>query len=70
LNINSISITGLNASDFAQSNTCGAAVAAGGTCTINVTFNPSVSGIRFAAVSIADNANGSPQLVSLTGSGQ
>lgn len=70
LNINSISITGLNASDFAQSNTCGAAVAAGGTCTINVTFTPSVSGTRFAAVSIADNANGSPQLVSLTGSGE
>jgi parallel beta-helix repeat protein len=70
LNINSISIAGLNASDFAQSNTCGAAVAAGGTCTINVTFAPSASGTRSAALSIADNANGSPQIVSLTGSGQ
>jgi hypothetical protein len=70
LSITSISITGTNAADFAQSNTCGAAVAAGGSCTISVTFTPSAIGSRAASISIADNANGSPQTVSLTGSGQ
>ena len=70
LSITSISITGTNTADFAQSNTCGASVAAGGSCTISATFTPSAIGSRAASISIADNANGSPQTVSLTGSGQ
>jgi len=70
LGITSISITGANASDFAQTNTCGASVSAGGTCAISVTFTPSAPGSRVASISIADNANGNPQIVSLTGLGQ
>jgi hypothetical protein len=44
-------------------------VAAGGNCTISVTFRPSASGSRTASVSITDNAAGSPQAVSLSGTG-
>jgi len=69
LSITSISVTGTNASDFGQTNTCGSSVAAGGNCTISVTFTPAATGTRTATVDISDNAPGSPQAVSLTGSG-
>ena len=69
LSITSLALTGTNASDFAQSNTCGSSVAAGANCTISVTFTAAASGSRTAAVSITDNASGSPQTVSLSGTG-
>jgi phospholipase C len=69
LNITSLSITGTNPGDFSQTNTCGASVAAGGNCTISVTFKPTGKNTRTASVSIADNATGSPQTVPLTGTG-
>ena len=69
LSITSIAVLGVNASDFAQSNNCGSSVAAGANCTINVTFKPSVAGSRSAAVAITDNATGSPQSASLSGTG-
>ena len=69
LSITSLALTGTNASDFAQTNTCGSSVAGGARCTISVTFRPSASGSRTASVSITDNASGSPQTVSLSGTG-
>ena len=69
LSITSLALTGTNAGDFAQTNTCGSSVAAGSSCTISVTFTPSASGSRTASVSITDNASGSPQTVSLSGTG-
>jgi len=69
LTLTSISVTGANPSDFAQTNTCGSSLAANGTCAINVTFTPAAPGTRTAAVTIADSATGSPQGVSLTGTG-
>jgi hypothetical protein len=69
LSITSLAITGTNASDFAQTNSCGNSVGAGATCTIGVTFTPSASGARTATLSVADNASGSPQTVSLSGTG-
>jgi hypothetical protein len=67
LNITSIALTGANAADFAQTNTCGSSVAGGANCTISVTFTPSASGSRTASLSITDNASGSPQTVGLCG---
>jgi hypothetical protein len=64
-----IAITGTNSGDFSQTNTCGASVAAGANCTISVTFKPTATGARSASVSITDNASGSPQTVSLAGTG-
>jgi hypothetical protein len=67
--INGISITGTNSGDFAETNTCGSSVAAGGSCTISVTFTPMAGGTRLGFISVSDNATGSPQTVSLSGSG-
>ena len=69
LNIISLALAGTNAGDFAQTNTCGSSVAASGSCSISVTFTPAATGARTAAVSISDNATGSPQTVSLSGTG-
>ena len=55
--------------DFAQSNDCGTLVAAGGACAINVTFNPTAAGLRTGALTINDNAPGSPHTVALSGTG-
>jgi hypothetical protein len=67
LSISSITIKGTDSADFAQTNSCASPVAPGASCTINVTFKPTEDGTRTATVSITDNAPGSPQTVSLTG---
>jgi hypothetical protein len=69
ITINGISFTGPNASDFGQTNTCGTSLPAGSSCTINVTFTPSATGTLTAALSVSDGGAGSPQAVSLTGTG-
>src|ERR1700731_4241513 len=63
-------ITSIVASgDFSQTNTCDSSVAAGASCTIDVAFNPTKIGSRTGTLSITDNAPGSPQTVSLKGTG-
>jgi hypothetical protein len=69
LSISSITLSGTNSGDFAESGNCVSTVAPGNNCTINVTFTPSAMGSRSASLVIADNASGSPQTVSLTGTG-
>jgi hypothetical protein len=69
LSITRLALTGTNASNFAQTNTCGSSVKVGANCTISVTFTPSARGSRTASLSITDNASGSPQTVSLSGTG-
>ncbi|MGD1103257.1 MAG: choice-of-anchor D domain-containing protein [Terriglobia bacterium] len=69
LSITSFAVTGANANDFAEANICGSSVAAGAKCTIAVMFTPSAAGARTAALSMSDNANGSPQTVPLSGTG-
>jgi len=68
LTISSISITGANASDYGQTNNCGTSLAVAATCQINVTLTPIEGGNLNAAVTIADNAPGGTQSVTLTGS--
>src|SRR5437588_9872522 len=46
-----------------------ATLAAGGNCTINVTFTPTALGARTGTLLLADNAAGSPQTVALSGNG-
>jgi hypothetical protein len=65
-----LEITGIAATgDFAQTNTCPSTLAAGASCTINVTFTPTAAGNRYGTVAIADNAANSPQTIILGGSG-
>jgi Cep192 domain 4/Beta-propeller repeat len=68
LNISSISTSG----DFSQTNTCSAllnVLNVGQSCNVSVTFSPTSSGSRGGALSISDNAVGSPQSVALSGTG-
>src|SRR5207253_7012486 len=60
--------SGANARDFSQANTCSAALAAGGQCTITVTFHPTANGLRKASIIVTDTAPGSPHVISLSGS--
>jgi Beta-propeller repeat/Abnormal spindle-like microcephaly-assoc'd, ASPM-SPD-2-Hydin len=69
LNFTGISIAGSDAGDFAQINTCGTGIGGGASCTITVTFKPTATGTRTAAVRISDDGGGSPQMVSLNGTG-
>jgi probable HAF family extracellular repeat protein len=69
LTISGIAITGVNPGDFAQTHTCGSSLSVGASCSISVTFKPTASGTRTAALSVTDNAAGSPQTVPLGGIG-
>ena len=67
LTIASTAITGADAGDYAESSNCGASLAVNASCQVSVTFAPTAEGTRNAALNISDNAPGSPQTVSLTG---
>jgi hypothetical protein len=69
LTITDITLTGTNPPDFVQTNNCGSSLGAGSSCTITLTFKPAATGSRTASVAISDNATGSPQTISLTGTG-
>jgi Bacterial Ig-like domain (group 3)/FG-GAP-like repeat len=63
----SIGISGTYSGDFAQTNNCPSSIPPNGGCNISVKFTPTAGGNRTAAVSISDNAPGSPQNLPLTG---
>ena len=65
LNISSIQAAG----DFSQTNDCPASLAVGTSCSMNVTFTPTSSGARAGTITITDSAPGSPQVISLSGTG-
>ncbi|MDQ2842025.1 MAG: choice-of-anchor D domain-containing protein [Acidobacteriota bacterium] len=69
LSLLAISISGANAADFLESNTCGAIVPSGATCTLSITFKPSTVTAETASLTITGNQPGSPTTVSVTGSG-
>jgi hypothetical protein len=70
LTIQSIALTGTNPTQFLISaNYCPKSLAAGASCAVHLHFYPQVTGAASAALSIADNATGSPQSVTLTGTG-
>jgi hypothetical protein len=72
-NASPFTFTGPNASDFAVApgGACGAGIAAGASCTEGITFTPSAPPrAESATFNINDNASGSPQSVSLSGTGQ
>ncbi|MGH9433593.1 MAG: alkaline phosphatase family protein, partial [Terriglobia bacterium] len=65
LSITSISTVG----DYSQTNTCGSSVPGGGSCTITVTFAPTVSGPRWGNLVVTDGDPASPQTARLYGIG-
>ncbi|MCW2928696.1 MAG: heme peroxidase [Thermoleophilia bacterium] len=71
--ISSIALAGANAGDFQiVSSTCGASLAPGASCTVNVRFRPTASGARAAVLRATDNSGGTAgatQEVALSGTG-
>jgi hypothetical protein len=61
---------GTDTGDFAGVNNCGTSLAVGASCTVAVTFTPTVAGSRTGTLSFVDDASGSPHTVALAGSGQ
>ncbi len=69
LNIGGVSLTGTNASAFKLTNGCATTLAAGASCSVQVQYAPTTTGAMSATLSVADNASGSPQGVTLSGTG-
>jgi uncharacterized protein (TIGR03437 family) len=69
LQLSSLPIGGVNNGDFIEADNCGASVAAGATCTIQITFNPTAAGARTATLFVNGNIGGTVPAVSLTGIG-
>jgi hypothetical protein len=67
----SIVISGPNAGDFRESDTCLAppVLVPNHSCVTSVTYAPSVPGASQATLMISDNSPGSPQLAALSGTG-
>jgi len=70
LSVSSVSLGGANAADFAVAGDC-SSVAAGGNCSLIVTFTPRAIGARGALLTIVSDAGGTAttSTVQLTGSG-
>jgi trimeric autotransporter adhesin len=69
LTISSVTITGANAGSFSETNNCPSTLAAGASCTIQVTFTPGSSGPLSGVLTVTDNATDSPETANLTGTG-
>jgi hypothetical protein len=70
LSVSSVSLSGINASDFQVSPTGPFTVTKnGGSAVLSITFTPSAVSTRTATLSIYDTASNSPQTVSLSGTG-
>ncbi|HWG20170.1 MAG TPA: choice-of-anchor D domain-containing protein [Terracidiphilus sp.] len=67
--ISGITITGTNPTSFSDTKTCGATLAASASCTVTLTFKPTVTGTNSATLKVADNAGTGSQTASITGTG-
>jgi FG-GAP-like repeat/Abnormal spindle-like microcephaly-assoc'd, ASPM-SPD-2-Hydin len=65
LTLSSITFSG----DFFEENKCGSSLAPGANCTIKVRFRPTAGGTRTGVITVTDDAMGSPQTITLTGTG-
>jgi hypothetical protein len=68
-NLTSIALGGTNPTDFVKINGCGTTLAAGASCSVYLGFKPASAAAFTAILSVTDNASGSPQKVTLTGTG-
>jgi len=70
ITITKTAITGTNPSDFAVTYNPCSVINPDSTCAVQISFNPTASGVRTATLSFTDNATGSPQTITLVGVGQ
>src|SRR5262249_14449701 len=64
-----VDVTIAASGDYSQTKTCTGAIKDERSCTVNVSFFPTALGTVSGSVSVTDTAPGSPQIVSLTGTG-
>jgi two-component sensor histidine kinase len=67
--ISGITINGADPQDYSQQNNCPATLAINGSCQVQVTFTPTMTGDRSASLSVSYEGHGSPQTVPLDGEG-
>jgi hypothetical protein len=65
-----VTTSGGVATSYAETDQCTTSVAAGVGCTIAIFFDPAASGNVSGTLTITDNAPGSPQTVTISGTGQ
>jgi non-reducing end alpha-L-arabinofuranosidase len=69
-NSSAVSVSQLAVSGpFGQTNTCGASIAADGSCTVSVTFAPTAAGAATGSLTVTSGAPDSPLTVGLSGTG-
>jgi len=64
-----INVTGANKADFSANNTCSGTIAPQATCTIFITFTPTLFAVENATLILTDTAPNAPQMIALTGTG-
>ena len=70
LHVGALSLAGAHPTEWAETDTCaGATIAPSGSCSISLTFTPADVGDRSASLSVANDANQTPQSITLTGTG-
>ncbi len=67
--LNSISLSGSFPADFVEVSTCGPTLAPAAVCYVFVAFEPAAAAAYTATVKISDNSAGSPQVITLSGTG-
>lgn len=68
--VNAVTVTVSPATgDFAQTNTCGSALAGGGQCVITITFTPTATGTRTGTITVTDTVDAAAQTINLRGTG-
>ena len=65
VSVSSVTVTG----GFSQTDTCGSSIAAGGSCTVSVTFAPTAGGSQTGTLTVTTSAPGGPLTVALSGTG-
>lgn len=55
---------------FFEQNNCGTGLGIGKSCAIQISFKPTIKGVRTGNVIVVDNAPGSPQKIRLSGIGK
>jgi parallel beta-helix repeat protein len=63
-----VTVCAVNVSgDFSQTNTCSSAIAAKGSCTVNVTFSPTIRGQLSGFLQVITSDGGNSQIIALSG---
>jgi hypothetical protein len=70
VSVTGFALSGADSPDFTYSSSCGSSIAAGQNCTITMFVTPSIVGAEKATFKVCDNRPGSPQSLSLSGTGQ